>query len=218
MLFAKATADGIRVSGFLDKPSLVLVTCKSQAGERRVVSFDCPAGLFTQDTALKGQVMDVVGIPILKTHATLYVARPVKNADEIIDWFKGQGMQTMLPPEDMHVTIAYSKKRVDWEAVGADTDPEVEIEPCLRRSVIPLGDKGAVVLRVSSPKLQARWKSIIEKGATWDYDSYKPHVTLTYKAGTEAGRFIPFPGSIILGREQFAEVMDWSPVEKRRGD
>lgn len=215
MLFAKATAEGIRVTGFLEQPALVLVTCKSRDGERRVLPVNCSEyGFFTQDVALKG--FEPVGVPIiLKTHRTLYVNRPVKNADEIIAWFKAQGMQTLLPPEEMHVTIAYSKRRVDWEALGDENTDEIEMEPSLRRSVIPLGDKGAIVLQVASPELNTRWKTFIHKGASWDWDGYRPHITLTYKSDVDAGRFIPFPGRIILGPEKFAEVdTDWSPAEK----
>lgn len=218
MLFARATSDGIRVTGFLDTPSLVLVTCKSSTGERRVVPLDCAdTGMFTTDVAVKGfDVMDVVGIPIRKTKDTLYVARPVKNADELVDWFKSQGMKIMLAPDDMHVTIAFSKRRVDWEAVGETDEQELEMEPAFRRSVLPLGDKGAIVMTVKSDELQDRWAHFVSKGASWDYPEYQPHITLTYD-NVDAGRFIPFPGRIILGPEKFKPVdSDYTPTLKAR--
>ena len=45
---------------------------------------------------------------------SLYVSRPVLNAPQIIAWAKAQGFATTLPPEDMHVTVAFSKEPVDW--------------------------------------------------------------------------------------------------------
>lgn len=212
MLFAKATADGVRVTGFLDDPALVLVTCKSATGEKRVLPLDCDhRGYFTETVAVKGfQVTDVVGIPILKTRRTLYVCRPVQNADDLADFYKSQGIET-LPPNDMHITIAYSKRRVDWEAMEGDDD-EVELEPTFRRSVAPLGTQGAVVLKVDSPILRSRWGYFISKGATWDYDEFHPHITITYSQKAVPELLVPFPGRIILGPEKFSEVNeDWSP-------
>ena len=214
MLFTKAIEGGIRVTGFLDNPAIVLVPCKSREGARRTLPLECnERGFFTRELTAKG--FEPYGLPIvLKTERTLYVHRLVKNAGDIQDWFRSQGMERMLPPDDMHVTIAYSKRRVDWEAIGPEAAEDLELEPSLRRSVIPLGDKGAVVLKVSSPELQARWENFVSKGASWEYDGYRPHVTLTYDA-VDAGRFVPFPGRIVLGPEKFAEVKEnWSPTLK----
>ena len=214
MLFTRSTDQGIRVTGFLPHPAIVLVSCKSRSGERRTLPIECnERGFFTHDLAAKG--FEPFGVPIvLKTERTLYVHRPVVNAEEIRDWFKSQGMARMLPAEDMHITIAYSKRRVDWEAIGDEAQEKLEMEPSLRRSVVPLGDKGAVVMKVSSPQLEARWQSFINKGASWDWPGYQPHITLTYDA-VDAGRFVPFPGWITLGPEKFAEVdTSWTPTLK----
>ena len=71
------------------------------------------------------------------------------------------------------------------------------------RTVEPLGDKGAVVLKFTSPELQARWKQYRDAGASWDYDSYTPHVTLTYDgAGVDLSKVEPYTGPIDLGPEK----------------
>lgn len=49
-------------------------------------------------------------------HRPLYVSRPSVSAEEIITWAKQQGFATTLPAEDMHVTVCYSKRPVDWAA------------------------------------------------------------------------------------------------------
>jgi len=207
MLFAKAIPDGVRVTGFLDDPALVMVTCKSATGEKRVIPLDCDyRGYFSETIAVKGfQVVDVVGIPILKTRRTLYVSRSVVNGEELADFYKSQGIET-LPPNDMHITIAYSKRRVDWEACGEENCEDVELEPSFRRSMAPLGTQGAIVLKVESPILRSRWKHFIKKGATWDYDEYQPHITITYSQKAVPENLVPFPGRLILGPEKFAEV------------
>lgn len=209
---ASLEKDMVRVDGFADSSSTILVTWKSDTGEDRVSSFDVN-GLFSKTVAVKGRVTDILEIPIFKTRATLYVQRLVKNADQIGDWFRIQGMETIIAPGDMHVTVAYSKSEVDWEGLDSDRD-EMEVPSDVKRSVTPLGDKGAVVLKFESPVLQSRWATFRKAGASWDYPSYQPHVTLTYKSDP-ATLWTPYHGPIILGPEMFSEVnQDWTATEK----
>jgi hypothetical protein len=48
---------------------------------------------------------------------TLYVKRPVNNARQIIAWSKSAGFEKTLLPDDLHVTIAFSKTEVDWKKI-----------------------------------------------------------------------------------------------------
>jgi hypothetical protein len=190
---------------------MVLVTWKSEAGERRVSTIEV-GGLFCENMTIKGRVLDIVAVPVLKTRRTLYVSRLVKNAEEIGDWFRAQGMETVVAPGDMHVTVAYSKAEVDWTGLESQ-NAEVVVPADIRRSVTPLGSAGAV-LKFQSPALESRWGEFLKAGASWDYPSYQPHVTLTYGKPVDA-QFTPFVGDIILGPERFSEVtVDWSAVEK----
>lgn len=142
---------------------------------------------------------------------TLYVSRPVTNAADIIAWAKAQGFETTLTADDLHVTIAYSRRPVDWIAVG-ESAARVEIQPGGPRLVEPLGDKGAVVLLFSSWELGWRHGQIREAGASWDWPEYQPHITLSYRAGgLDLETVEPYRGRIILGPERFEELdEDWS--------
>lgn len=217
MLQVVAVSEGVRIRGFLDDPSLVMVTCKSILdSEDHIFVFPDTYGIFNQVLMVKGIYMaDVSVVPIMKTDATFYAYRPVENGDELVQWFKAQGLKTMLQKHDLHITIAYSKARINWEAIQEDEQKQLELEPSLRRAVMPLGDKGAVVLKMEHlPRLQARWDYFIQKGASWDYPGYQPHITLTYKSDTDVANLIPYPGRIVLGSETWEEVKDFSPVEK----
>lgn len=135
---------------------------------------------------------------------TLYVRRDVLNADEIIAWAK-QHFTTTLPADDMHVTCAFSKTLVDWERMGA-----VEHTLSVRggkRVLQMLGDDAAV-LRFESADLSARWRDLRERGCSWDYDAYHPHITITYGVEDPAPlkTIEPYAGPIELGPEVFAEV------------
>lgn len=149
----------------------------------------------------------------------LYVCRPVLNAAEIIAHFKAQGFNTTLTPEDMHVTIAYSKARVDWNAPGPAAKTLL-ILPSLNRTVEVLGDKGAVVLKIQSSELHTRWQEFRQAGASWDYDDYRPHVTITYEhPAVDLSRVMPYLGEVRLGPERFQELdADWSPAETAKAE
>ncbi len=99
-----------------------------------------------------------------------YVSRKVVNAKQLKEWVKGQGL---VPVEDPHVTIVYSKKKVDLEP----KEDEVIIDKITGSGI--LGEEKVLVLFVESKKLTARHNRAKRLGATWDYDSYKPHITIS---------------------------------------
>lgn len=142
---------------------------------------------------------------------TLYVSRPVLNAWQIRQWAKEQGFSSILSDDELHVTIAFSKSPVCWDDVEESPDSSVVVTGG-ERAVAPLGDKGAVVIRFDSDELQARWREFREAGCSWDWPSYKPHVTITYKGtGKDLDKVQPYMGPIVLGPEKFAEVNSgWS--------
>lgn len=146
---------------------------------------------------------------------TLYVSRRVLNADEIIRWARAQGLETTIPAEDMHVTVAFSRRPVDWFAVGrdwsGDEDGRLRIPPGGPRAVERLGDGDAVALLFADDHLQWRHERILEIGASWDWPEYRPHITLSYDAdGLDVETMEPYAGPIVLGPELFGEVNeDW---------
>ncbi len=148
----------------------------------------------------------------------LYVRRQLINAAEVIAWAKGQGFTSTLAGDDMHATIVYSRSPVDWIKAGTAWDGDdkgrLTIKPGGPRLVEPLGDKGAVVLLFASSELTWRHETIArEAGASWDYNEYQPHVTLTYEApeGLDVAAVEPYQGKLVFGPEIFEEIADdWS--------
>lgn len=135
------------------------------------------------------------------TKRTLYVCRPLLNGAAIHKWATGQGFKSALPGDELHVTIAYSKDRLEWPARRSGN---LKITGG-RRSIEKFGD--AVVLRFSSAKLQDRWRAICAAGASYDFPSYKPHVTVTYEAkGLDLDDIEPYRGPLEFGPERFASI------------
>jgi phage-related protein (TIGR01555 family) len=145
---------------------------------------------------------------------TLYVSRKLLNTADFIKWAKGQGFDTTTPADDLHVTIAFSRQAIDWMKVGqdwsSDKDGKLTVSAGGPRIVQALGDKGAVVLLFQSNDLQWRHDAIKEAGASFDFDQYQPHVTITYQVpeGLDLAKVVPYAGPLVFGPELFAEVVD----------
>lgn len=138
--------------------------------------------------------------------APLYVNRPVVNAADILAWAASQGFGTTLAADDLHVTVAYSKQPMQWSKAPPQQDTITVSGGA--RSVQPLGSEGAVVLKFDSPELQQRWQQYRDAGASWDYDGYTPHVTITYQGqGVDLAQVQPYDGPIVLGAER-QETLD----------
>lgn len=167
------------------------------------------------------QVMDQFNMRKNAKPRTLYVRRQVLNADEIRAWAKSQGFATTLPEEEMHVTIAYSRSKVDWMKIGeswcygtADDQKDgiLRVKPGGPRVVEAMGpNKDCAALMFNSLDLFWRHKDILDKGASWDWPEYQPHITISYQIDdVDLDAVEPYTGEIVLGPEIFEEIeKDW---------
>lgn len=144
---------------------------------------------------------------------TLYVMRPVTNAEEILEWAKKEKFINITKPSDLHVTIAYSKKKVEWNILSKPKD-RISVFTKDNRAIKVLGES-ATVLSFKSKALQERWQYFIDNGCSWDYDSYTPHITISYvKQYNKNVR--PYIGDIFLGQEVWDIVDDdWEKKNER---
>lgn len=135
---------------------------------------------------------------------SLYLSRPLENAPDVIAWAKAQGFKTAQQPGDMHVTVAYSKAPVEWPVLQHDM---LTVNGG-QRQVKALGDGGAVVLGFEAPQLDRRWQDMVfSHGASWDFPSYQPHVTLSWDAaGVDPGDLDPYDGPLNFGPEVAREI------------
>jgi len=153
---------------------------------------------------------------------TLYVRRDVLNKGEIVKWARAQGFKDIVP--DLHVTIAYSNKPVDWAragdsyGMGQDDKGHLHITPGGMRIMETFGK--AQVLAFVSSALSWRHEDIKTRcDASWDHPEYQPHITISY-ADDPPTSVTPYRGKIVLGPEIFEEVDntwedDWDPNQPR---
>lgn len=150
---------------------------------------------------------------------TLYVSRKLLNADELISWAHSQGFTQTLTPDDMHVTICFSRTEIDWNVIPPLRARLRVSNTPTARSLRAMGDKGAVGLVFKSELLSERHNDFMLAGASWDWPSYFPHVTLTYRARPENfADIVPFAEPLLFGPEIYAEVVeDWDEKITERG-
>lgn len=146
--------------------------------------------------------------PLEKAEETLYAMRPLKNAVQLIAWAKAQGFPAILESDDFHVTVCYSKAKVEWDNVAPRGDT-ITVSGGARQ--VELFGK-AIVLTFDSLDLQERNKELRSAGASSDFPSYRPHVTISYASEDfDFSRVEPFTGDLVFGPEEFAPVKeDWS--------
>jgi len=147
----------------------------------------------------------------------LYVSRRLKNPEAFIAWAKSQGFSKVVNADDLHVTIAYSRESLAWDQSWVDHEPLV----CAggSRTVEPLGSEGAVVLHFDCNQLQEAWEELRVAGASWDYQGYHPHITITYDVdeGLDLTKIKSYTGPLEFYGEVFEALdTDWkdSVVEK----
>lgn len=141
----------------------------------------------------------------VEKRAGLYVCRQILNAETWAKWAVSAGIPDPLPADKIHVTVVHS-------AVDVKTKPLVNsYEILTERAVIQhLGANGDVlVVLFEDCWLADRHWFFRANGATSDWGSYRPHVTLSYSA---AGFEIPpealssMPETLILGPEIHAAL------------
>lgn len=141
------------------------------------------------------------------TPRSLYVSRRVTNAAELLRWAKAQGLTDLEPAEQLHVTIAYSTTAVDWMAMGEAFGSELVVPAGGPRVVEPIGPDGVIALKFASMELEWRNIRIRDRGASWDWPDYQPHITLTKAKQTVDLKAIePFTGELRFGPEIFEEI------------
>lgn len=172
-----------------------------------------PAGTQPQDQADLGQQGIKSSAP-----RTLYVSRRLKNAEEVLRWARSQGFKSLLPADSLHVTIAYSKTKIDWMLVGEGwpfDDTEMVVGAGGPRVVEAMSNAGPIALLFASSKLSHRHHEIVEAGASWDHPDYQPHITLSYgDDALDLTKIEPYRGELVFGPEIFAEIDPPSPNRK----
>lgn len=144
----------------------------------------------------------------------LYVYRPLteESAAELLAWAREEGFTELMRPEDLHVTVMYSSRPVNWMKMGGfwgwGPDTSEHLVPFGGpRLVDRIGADGAVALHFFSGHLNQRNREMRDAGCSWDYPDYLPHITFTYWPGdVDLTKVTPFRGELRFGPEIFEPI------------
>lgn len=118
------------------------------------------------------------------------------------------GVDSGVPERDLHVTLFHARNGIPS---GNPSDRTFEASLTGEYEIIGRAPWRALVAKLESPELQARFDEIRATGAEHSYPSYFPHLSLKYDPTEEdlaAIRANPLPlTSIVLGGEE------WKPVK-----
>ena len=143
--------------------------------------------------------------------SSLYVNRPLLNFANFMNWAWKAGFKSCLEPQSLHVTVCFSRAPVDWGQLKP-SHLTYQVEGGVRK-VKELGT--AIVMTFESPFLKARHAEMKSGGASFDFDSYTPHLTITYnKEGLDLlklSEIEPYRRVLGFGEEVFEPIdEDWN--------
>nr|QIG67135.1 putative portal protein [Rhizobium phage RHph_TM26] len=144
---------------------------------------------------------------------SLYVKRNVLNGEQIARWYRDQNVPGVYSPDEMHVTIVYSKKPVDWMKLGSSWAGTLELPEGGPRMMELFGEpgEGILVLLFQSAELDWRAGEARTAGAEFTHGDYQSHITISLLGNEiDLANVKPYQGPITLGPEIFQEIDDSS--------
>lgn len=131
---------------------------------------------------------------------TLWLYRPLLNWQDVFEWGYETGIKKMMPPEELHLTIATCRTPVDWTNLVLKTDT-LEVEAGYK----PVQIFGFIAKAIAfgHPAVKERHKEVSALYPTMDHASLlRPHVTIM--RGGKMPR-TGYEGRLVFGPEQAQE-------------
>jgi hypothetical protein len=137
-----------------------------------------------------------------------YKLKP-ESAQALADWIEENEIVEPVDKEDLHITTTYS-------------EGDFDLQPSDKKNIV-LSNKDfkiavygrALVIEVDSDELQDIHKAAIDAGADYKYDSYKPHITISYNSEANENLIpIIFPPNfdITLSHEEVSPLKEEIPA------
>jgi len=131
------------------------------------------------------------------------------TAHNIASHLKSIGIEDYIDPDDMHVTVMYSRN----DDINTNADPKRNYIATMTGDVAIMGEHPyrALVLQLDSDDLMQRHGELFMYGAIHSYDEYQPHLSLKYNVTDEDLQLLrdnPLRlGKLILSNETFESVV-----------
>lgn len=105
-----------------------------------------------------------------------------ETIEKLADYQHRHKIPNPLDQEEFHTTVVYSRKPINWrpETGLLDSATVKKIEAWNTRDGLR-----CVVLLLDCDYLKERFDLAMDRGATYDFPDYKPHITLSYDVGDD---------------------------------
>lgn len=103
-----------------------------------------------------------------------------------------------------HTTVVYSRAPIYWRA---QEELGTTVEAVAWEVWQDHEDKPILVLRVDSPYLRERFKTAMDRGASYDYPDFNPHITFSYYVGEFDAAKLPLPDFALELDKEIAEPL-----------
>lgn len=135
-----------------------------------------------------------------------YVGIRVLNPEKLIQFCQEQGL-IASKPDELHVTIAYSRVPFDFKMGIGDNTISIQVGSSRFGTI----GENNIVLFIDSIALQCEHQRTLEAGASYDYPVYTPHITIEYESGNVDVSHLQSPMfEILLGAEYIEPLdLDW---------
>lgn len=114
-----------------------------------------------------------------------------------------------VPRNKIHSTICFSRVFVPFRPI----EKEMDVGTTGKLTVFEHNGKRALVLLLDSPYLQERHEYAMALGATFDFPTYSPHITLSYDIGATEIPPVSVSGNPLRSSTEYVEDLDldWKP-------
>lgn len=128
----------------------------------------------------------------------IYIERPVADHGPLIEYCARLGVS---PVDDFHVTQAFSRAPVDWNSPVFQPLTNRLVLSAANRSLMYM--KGTILALLVGPNmfLDLRFQQLTFAGASYDFPTYLPHITLSLTATIDVEKAEVYKGLIGLGSE-----------------
>lgn len=127
---------------------------------------------------------------------TLWLHRPLINWQDIFDWANETGVKKLMPPEQLHLTLATCREPVDWSDLVLKEDI-LEVEA--GHKTVQIFGFMAKAIAFGHPAVKERHEELAALYPTMDHSAMlRPHVTLM-RGGKMPKE--PYLGKLVFGPE-----------------
>jgi hypothetical protein len=141
-----------------------------------------------------------------------------KTTKSIAKWIADNDIPNAVPTDKLHTTLLYSRKHLpDYSAAGSYDSLMIGKPTKFDVWESADGDTRCLVLEYKCKELVDRHNELMDKhGATYDFDEFKPHVTVSYDIGDMDIKSLPMLECDIEIEKEYMEELDlnWAKSNK----